>query len=248
MNFRCVSKWLEKKIKSLLFAAIAMTLVGAIGYYIGSSNQEESSDLQLVSNPMTEIKRIPSTKKNIVEEMGQEQIAASLTSLTASKQTEGGLEHQKQKASEHYASKVRESNQSVSLSKISTQRTQTGSQELRPIKASNSFVMSKFTPQKHLDKQLEDLQNYFKVQEKNLRERRLPPEQHNILIARMQADYDAKKYALEQAKRQLETIKKLINTGAITPEAGNEAMWRLVLPERTHEALFQKPTQPEIGQ
>lgn len=35
MNFRCGYQWLGKKVKSLLFAAIAIILVTAFVYYIG---------------------------------------------------------------------------------------------------------------------------------------------------------------------------------------------------------------------
>jgi hypothetical protein len=229
------------KIRTMVFVVATMTMVGAIGYHLGSSNREFSLNQQLISNPLTKAERAPSVKEGFVKDMNQEQTFESSRSLVDSKQIEDGFENQERKTGEFNANEAHEPDYSTSSPKALTQRTQTSSQELRSAEASTSLTKWGFTPQKHLDRQLEDLQDYFKTQEKNLRMRRLPPEQHNIIISQMQADYDAQKYALEQIKRQLATIQKMINTGAITPEAGNEAMWRLVLPERTHEALFQKP-------
>jgi len=236
------------KIRTMVFVAFTMTLVGAIGYYIGSSNREVSSDQQLISNSTTESKQVSSINENFVEEPNQGQTSVSSMALSVSEQIVGGPEQQRQETEEYCANEAQKLDRSTPSQKALTQQTQTASQESRPIQASTCLATSRFTPQKHLERQLEDLQEYFKTQEKNLRKRGLPPEQHNIIISRMQADYDAQKYAIEQVKQQLGAIQKLINTGAITPEAGNEAMWRLVLPEKTHEALFQKPTQPEIGQ
>src|SRR3972149_2682907 len=100
------------KIRTMVFVVVAMTLIGAIGYYIGSSNREESLDMQLISNPVVEIKQVTSTEKNIVEETSQEQTSVSSTSLTVSKQIEVELEHQKQKTGEYYANEVREPDRS----------------------------------------------------------------------------------------------------------------------------------------
>lgn len=47
MNFRRCIRWMAKKIKSLLFAAIAITLVTAFGYYIGVSGDDSAEDCKM---------------------------------------------------------------------------------------------------------------------------------------------------------------------------------------------------------
>jgi hypothetical protein len=126
-------------------------------------------------------------------------------------------------------------------------QTQSISQELRTTGIRN-VPASGFTPQHYVDRQLNQLREFYEPRVNSIESSVMPVEEHNALIRRLQAEYDAKKYPLLQVKEQVDTLQKMINEGVITSEAGNEAMWRLVIPERTHEALFPKSNQPENKQ
>ena len=50
----------------------------------------------------------------------------------------------------------------------------------------------------------------------------------------------------QQETQQLQQVQSLVDQGNITPEAGREAMWRMVLPQETQRAMFssQRETSP----
>ena len=51
---------------------------------------------------------------------------------------------------------------------------------------------------------------------------------------------DRRRFQAEQQMQQFKSIKSLVNAGQISSDAGNEAMWRMALPEETERAMFPK--------
>lgn len=98
-----------------------------------------------------------------------------------------------------------------------------------------------------LDKNLTDLQDYYKAKEQNLRKYKLPPQGHNQVVAGMQAEYDQAKLAVAGVRTQLDNIRQGITSGQIDPELGKQAMFSLVLPKETLEAMYPRPTKSGQG-
>lgn len=71
--------------------------------------------------------------------------------------------------------------------------------------------------------------------------------QYKRTIFNLQSEYDVKKANIIKQQNQLQLIQKLIDQGAITSEAGQQAMWRLVLPSETEQAMFPKEPTERIG-
>ncbi len=103
------------------------------------------------------------------------------------------------------------------------------------------------SPYSVVDQQLTTLRDRFAEQAKRLRDTGMPPEQHNKILAGMQADYDEKKYKIMDLRGQLDGIQKSITDGSVDPDLGKEAMWRLVLPPEHAAAMFPKQEKGRFG-
>lgn len=60
----------------------------------------------------------------------------------------------------------------------------------------------------------------------------------NKLNARHQQIINQENYKADQQLQQVKRVKALINSNQISPDAGQEAIWRLVLPQETERAMF----------
>jgi len=95
-----------------------------------------------------------------------------------------------------------------------------------------------------IDQQAGTLKQRFAEQFKRLQGQNLPPEQHNKILARMQADYDAEKYKLSDIRTQLDGIQSAIESGVVDLAMGQQTQWKLAAP---HMAGAFKATQEPEG-
>lgn len=76
--------------------------------------------------------------------------------------------------------------------------------------------------------------------------------QLNQLNSKYQGALNQERYRVDQQVQSIKRIQTLVNSGQIAPDAGQEAMWRMVLPSETERAMFQaagRQQQPySIGQ
>ena len=99
-----------------------------------------------------------------------------------------------------------------------------------------------------LDKNQNELKEYYKRREKTLRGYNLPQEAHNKAIAQMQQEYDESKFKFISTRLQLDDIKRGMASGQIDPMGGLQAQMQLVSPQGTVEAMFPKPQrQPTVS-
>jgi hypothetical protein len=86
------------------------------------------------------------------------------------------------------------------------------------------------SPYSVVDQQLEVLRQRFSDQANKLRSKGLPAQQHNKILAGMQADYDTQKYKIADVKTQLDGIQSAIDSGAVDPEVGRRTQWQVAAP------------------
>ena len=72
---------------------------------------------------------------------------------------------------------------------------------------------------------------------------------YNKLAGSFKNDMQRISQPFQQKEQQLRTIRQLVQQGHITQDRGNEAMWRMVLPQETERAMFtrdsvSKPSAP----
>jgi hypothetical protein len=103
------------KIKSLLFPAVAITLVAAVSYHIGSSKQGANSDQQSIPAADEPEHSAPS-EINTVEAMSREKVVEPVISPTVSKEIEADFEQRKQKIENYYANVFRRLRENVEIS------------------------------------------------------------------------------------------------------------------------------------
>ena len=108
-----------------------------------------------------------------------------------------------------------------------------------------TFPPNLITPYSILDSQLLELKRTTQQQEYSLvrrvRQEQISNQQYSSEISQLQGQYDAQRNRILNTKKSMGIIKNLVAQGSISPEAGKEAMWRLVLPEETQRAMFQRP-------
>lgn len=103
------------------------------------------------------------------------------------------------------------------------------------------------TPYSVIEEQSRARYGFYQSQEEELKGQMLTDTDYNKGVVGIQKQWDRDKEALAQGKRSLDKIQKLMDEGLITPEAGNEAMWRLVLPGETEAAMFPKEVKAPTG-
>jgi len=102
-------------------------------------------------------------------------------------------------------------------------------------------------PYKILDKNQNELKEYYRRREKTLRGYGLSQETHNRAIAQMQQEYDESKFKFISTKLQLDDIKQGMASGQINVIKGQRAMMQLVAPQETVEAMFPKQPTEQRG-
>lgn len=95
-----------------------------------------------------------------------------------------------------------------------------------------------------VDNQLMDLRKTTQQAENRLRRVPMSNQQYAGEILQLQGQYDAGRNKILGIKKNMALVKSLIDQGSITPEAGEEAMWKLALPDDVQRAMFQKPEKP----
>jgi hypothetical protein len=100
------------------------------------------------------------------------------------------------------------------------------------------------TPYSILDDQLNNVWDFYSKQEQGLKNTPLTDTDYNRHITELQQEYDSIKMKISTQRKQLDLIQQMVDNGAINPDAGQEAMYRLVLPEETQQAMFQKTQKP----
>lgn len=98
-----------------------------------------------------------------------------------------------------------------------------------------------------LDKNQNELKEYYKRREKTLKGYGLSQEAHNNAIAQMQQEYDEGKFKFTSTRLQLDDIKQGMASGQIDPANGLQAQMQLVSPRGTVEAMFPKPPTKQRG-
>ena len=96
------------------------------------------------------------------------------------------------------------------------------------------------TPYSIVENQLQERYGYYEAQEKELKGQMLTDTQYNKSVAGLQEQWGADKENITRNKRQLDQLQDFVKKGIITPEAGAEAQWRLVLPPEAQAAMFPK--------
>ena len=99
-----------------------------------------------------------------------------------------------------------------------------------------------------LDKNQNELKEYYKRRETILKGYGLSQEAHNNAIAQMQQEYDESKFKFTSTKLQLDDIKRGMASGQIDPTNGVKAMMQLVAPQGTVAAMFPKLQRQPIEQ
>ena len=98
-----------------------------------------------------------------------------------------------------------------------------------------------------LDKNQNELKEYYKRREKTLKGYGLSQEAHNNAIAQMQQEYDESKFKFTSTRLQLDDIKQGMASGQIDPANGQKAMMQLVAPQGTVAAMFPKQPTEQRG-
>lgn len=98
-----------------------------------------------------------------------------------------------------------------------------------------------------LDKNQNELKEYYKRREKTLKGYGLSQEAHNRAIAQMQQEYDEGKLKFTLTRSQLDDIKQGMASGQIDVINGQKAMMQLVAPQGTVEAMFPKVKAEQRG-
>lgn len=102
-------------------------------------------------------------------------------------------------------------------------------------------------PYRVLNKNQNELKEYYKRRESTLKGYKLPQEAHNRAIAQMQQEYDKSKFKFTSTRLQLNDIKRGMASGQIDPDNGVKAMMQLVSPQGTVEAMFPKVKTEQRG-
>ena len=98
-----------------------------------------------------------------------------------------------------------------------------------------------------LDKNQNELKEYYKRREKTLKGYGLSQEAHNNAVAQMQQEYDESKFKFTSTRLQLDDIKQGMASGQIDAINGQKAMMQLVSPQGTVEAMFPKQPTEQRG-
>jgi len=93
-------------------------------------------------------------------------------------------------------------------------------------------------PASMLKDDFEQIKIKFLDREKELRKNSKNDNEFKAGLTELQGEYDKYKAQFEQQAKQLNTVNTLTQQGAITPEAANEAMFRMVVPPETAAAMF----------
>ncbi len=101
-------------------------------------------------------------------------------------------------------------------------------------------------PLQILQGQLQQYEQFLRTQYNNelncLKRQHLTDRQFHNKLYQLNAKYTAMlntgRYKVTQQFQQIKQIQKLINDNKISIHAGNEAMWRIVLPYETEDAMF----------
>lgn len=89
-----------------------------------------------------------------------------------------------------------------------------------------------------LDVQLKRLNETTKIREQELKTRRLTPQDYTSEVYTLQDSYTKQVGQLKQLRNNMQQVQLLVNAKHISPEEGNKAMWRMVLPPETEQAMF----------
>jgi tetratricopeptide (TPR) repeat protein len=111
----------------------------------------------------------------------------------------------------------------------------TGSNVLLPFKKLSG---QELTPDSIINKQLDDLLSIYREEENKLRNIPMSDKEFANEIHKLQSRYDTEKFGILEQRRRIEIIKKMVNSGAIKSEVGEEAMWRVVLPPELLQAYI----------
>ena len=94
------------------------------------------------------------------------------------------------------------------------------------------------TPQGIISQNLAALQKQFGDQVQQLKQRASGPKDFNPALAKLQAEYDQTKAGIMTKKTELDSMQSMVDSGLINPEAGQEASWRMVVPDEVAVAMF----------
>lgn len=89
-----------------------------------------------------------------------------------------------------------------------------------------------------LDVQLKRLNETTKIRERELGTRRVTAQDYTNEIYSLQDNYTKQVNQLKQLRNNMQQVQLLVNAKHISPEEGNKAMWRMVLPPETEQAMF----------
>jgi hypothetical protein len=85
-----------------------------------------------------------------------------------------------------------------------------------------------------LDTKFKQLNQVTRLKEQEFRTKRAGPE----VVTALQTEYNNQINKLKQLRNNLLQIQSLVSQNKITKDAGEKAMWRMVLPEETSRAMF----------
>lgn len=94
------------------------------------------------------------------------------------------------------------------------------------------------SPYDILDNRAKEIQQYFQRQGRILEQTQLTNTQFQKGLMALKAGFDEQMFRQNQYRQQLKTVESMIQKGNISPQAGQRAMWQLVMPSETAKAMF----------
>lgn len=107
--------------------------------------------------------------------------------------------------------------------------------------------MPNTTPQLVLQGQLQKLQRDYSQKEKSLPRDNVDPVEYNKEIVRLQKEFDSQYDYIAELGGQFDQTQLLVDAQLIPADRANEAMWRMILPSQTAQAMFDKPKGSDAG-
>lgn len=100
-------------------------------------------------------------------------------------------------------------------------------------------------PREIAEQQFKQIHNQFAEQENILQNTEMSDEDFNNSMTQLQSKYAEAKSKFDSSMAELNTVERLTQQGAITPEAAEQAMFRMVVPPETAAAMYPKQAAPE---
>ena len=93
-------------------------------------------------------------------------------------------------------------------------------------------------PREVIQQQFQQMHNQFAEQEQILQRTPMSDEDFTNSMAELQSKYVQAKSKFDSSTAELDTVERLTQQGLITPEAGEQAMFKMVMPPEATQAMY----------